>query len=264
MTGLQPRVPTPHGILGKLPKETRLEIYENLFSNKYTFSVPKTVKHSTQMADVNVLITSSVILTEGRQLFYEQGLFVVRLLSPESYCYICGGVASVSLVRKVRLDVKIDHFGLGTNVAGEAKQSRKRYGKSLAGAHGLDLYWLIPQWFSQMSLSTCFISFAEPLEWIPTKARQSYICSVLSLCNTCINCDTVALVVNFKAPHSSEMSSSLVTLAECPIDRFSKDMERFLRPGMVEEYPKSQTAHCRLFKQRCNIIHANTWIAFPA
>lgn len=144
MTEIQPRVPTPYGILGKLPKEIRLEIYGNLFSNKYTFCVPKTVKHSSQMADVNVLMTSSVILAEAQQLFYEQGLFVVRLLSSESYCYIYGGVASVSLVKKVQLDVEIRYFGLRTNVVGEAKQSRKRSGKSLAGAHDLDLYWLIP------------------------------------------------------------------------------------------------------------------------
>ena len=162
---------------------------------------------------------------------------MVRLLSPESYCCICGGVASVSLVRKVQLDVEIGYFGLRTNVAGEAKQSRRRSGKSLAGAHGLDLYWLIPQWFSQMSLSTCFIYFAEPSGRTPTESwcQSYYINLVLSLCNMCINCDTVALVVNFKVPDPSEASSPLVTLTECPIDRFGKDLERFLGPGMVED-----------------------------
>ena len=235
MTELQPRVPTPYGILGKLPTEIRLQIYENLFSNKYTFMVPRDVKHNTQMADINVLITSSIILTEAKQPFYEQGLFVLRL-SPPGYLYICGGVANVPLIKKVQLDIDIGFHGLNNNLAKEARNPRKRPFGSLAGAHDLDLYWIMPQWFSQMSLSICLVSFGLPLLWTPLGSWcRSYIYSALSLCNMGISCDTLALAVEFKAPDSSKISSTSIRLAECSIDRFSKDMECFLGPGMVKD-----------------------------
>ena len=101
---------------------------------------------------------------------------MIKLLSTNAYCYICSGLASAALIKKVELDIGIGFLELKTQSAQECKNPRKRPGESLAGAHDRDLFWTIPKWFHAMSLSSCFISFAKPLGWtLPSTWSLAYV-----------------------------------------------------------------------------------------